>query len=188
MPIIDHFGLIAPYYDHAIPLRLVEQFIRMIELPVAGKLLDVGGGTGRVAKVFIDQASQVVVADSSMGMLSQAKSKNGLGLICSQSESLPFPDEYFERVVMIDALHHVGDQKISAGEIWRVVKPGGLVVILEPDIRRFAVKLVAFFEKVLLMRSHFLSADQITLLFRFSDAKSSIIEDGFNAWVCIRKS
>jgi ubiquinone/menaquinone biosynthesis C-methylase UbiE len=188
MPIIDHFRLIAPYYDHAIPVRLVEQFIRMVELPVAGKVLDVGGGTGRVAKVFIDQASQVVVADSSMGMLGQAKAKNGLALVCSQSEMLPFPDESFERVIMVDALHHVEDQQISAAEIWRVVKQGGLVVILEPDIRRFAVKLVAVFEKVLLMRSHFLSTERIAGLYPYNDATSRIIVDGFNAWVCIRKS
>ena len=78
MPIIDHFGLIAPYYDHAIPLRELEQYIRIIELPVGGSLLDVGGGTGRVAKALKGQVSQAIVVDASMGMLSQAKIKDGL--------------------------------------------------------------------------------------------------------------
>ena len=187
MPIIDHFGLIAPYYDHAIPLRQVESFITLMELPITGKLLDVGGGTGRVARALLDQASQVIVVDSSVGMLNQAKLKNGLALICSQSEALPFPNEYFERVIMVDALHHVAEQQVSAGEIWRVVKPGGLIVILEPDIRRFAVKLVALMEKVLLMRSHFLSPQQIAQFYQFPDARPRIIEDGFNAWICIKR-
>ena len=187
MPIIDHFGLIAPYYDHAIPLRELEQYIRIIELPVGGSLLDVGGGTGRVAKALKGQVSQAIVVDASMGMLSQAKIKDGLRLACSYSESLPFPTAYFERVIMVDALHHVSDQQASASELWRVVRPGGLVVILEPDIRMASVKVIAILEKVLLMRSHFLSPDRIAQLFSFPDADFRIVNNGFNAWVCIRK-
>jgi demethylmenaquinone methyltransferase/2-methoxy-6-polyprenyl-1,4-benzoquinol methylase len=188
MPIVDHFGLIAPYYDHALPLHRVEQLIRLVDLPVQGRLLDVGGGTGRVAQALHDQVSQLVVIDESMGMLKQAKLKDSLDIICSHSESLPFPNDHFERVIMVDALHHVKEQKVTAGEIWRVVKPGGLVVILEPDIRRYAVKLVALMEKMLLMRSRFLSPERIAGLYRFSDAHPHIIDDGFNIWVCIRKS
>ena len=120
-------------------------------------------------------------------MLNQAKLKNGLSLTCSHSEALPFPDEFFERVIMVDALHHVDDQKGSAAEIWRVIKPGGLAVILEPDIRKLSAKVVAVFEKVLLMRSHFLAPDQIVRLFNDPHADARIVEDGFNAWVCVRK-
>ena len=187
MPIIDHFGLIASIYDHAIPLREVEQYIRLIELPVRGRLLDVGGGTGRVAKALMGKVSQAIVVDESMGMLSQAKIKDGLSLACSHSEALPFPADYFERVIMVDALHHVRNQQTSVGEIWRVVKPGGLVVILEPDVRRLSVKVLAILEKVLLMRSHFLSPERIAQLFGSPNAEPRIVEDGFNAWVCIRK-
>ncbi len=187
MPLIDHFGIIAPYYDHAIPLRQVERFIELVELPVEGRLLDVGGGTGRVARALRSQVSETFIVDESPGMLNQAKLKNGLSLTCSHSEALPFPDEFFERVIMVDALHHVGDQKGSAAEIWRVIKPGGLAVILEPDIRKLSAKVVAVFEKILLMRSHFLSPDQITRLFNYPNADTRIVEDGFNAWVCVRK-
>jgi ubiquinone/menaquinone biosynthesis C-methylase UbiE len=188
MPVIDHFGIIAPYYDHAIPLRQVEKFIELVELPVQGRLLDIGGGTGRVARALRSQVSETFVVDASPGMLNQAKTKGGLSLACSYSESLPFPADYFERVIMVDALHHVIDQQGSATEIWRVIKPGGLAVILEPDIRRLSVKVVAVFEKVLLMRSHILSPGQISHLFSYPNADVRIIEDGFNAWVCVRKS
>lgn len=187
MPIIDHFGLIAPFYDHAIPLRELEQYIRLIELPIAGVLLDVGGGTGRVAEALRDKVSQVVVVDASMDMLGQAQKKSGLRLTCSHSESLPFQTGAFDRVIMVDALHHVIDQQSSASEIWRVVKPGGLAVVLEPDIRKLSVKAIAILEKVLLMRSHFLSPERIAKLFGFPDADLRIVEDGFNSWVCARK-
>jgi ubiquinone/menaquinone biosynthesis C-methylase UbiE len=188
MPVIDHFGIIAPYYDRAIPLRQVEKYCELVELPVRGRLLDVGGGTGRVARALRNQVLQSVVVDESQGMLSQAKAKDGLSIVCSLSESLPFPAEFFERVIMVDALHHVRDQQGTAAEIWRAVKPGGLAVILEPDIRKLSAKMVAVFEKVLLMRSHFLSPEQIARLFSYPNANVRIVEDGFNAWVCVRKT
>jgi ubiquinone/menaquinone biosynthesis C-methylase UbiE len=187
MPVIDHFGIIAPYYDHAIPLRQVEQFCELVELPVRGRLLDIGGGTGRIARALRNQVSEAIVVDESPRMLSQAKAKDGLSIVCSHSESLPFPAEFFERVIMVDALHHVRDQQASAAEIWRSIKPGGLAVILEPDARRLSAKIVAVFEKVLLMRSHFLSPEQIARLFSYPNANVRIVDDGFNAWVCVRK-
>ena len=58
---------------------------------------------------------------------------------------------------MVDALHHVIHQGQTAREMYRVLKPGGRIVIEEPDIRKFGVKLIAVAEKLLLMRSHFLS-------------------------------
>ncbi len=56
---------------------------------------------------------------------------------------------------MMDALHHMSFQKQAIGELWRVLKPGGRIVIIEPDIRRFVVKLIAIGEKIILMESHF---------------------------------
>jgi hypothetical protein len=68
-----------------------------------------------------------------------------------------------------------------------VVKPGGLVVILEPDIRKISVKVIAVIEKVLLMRSHILAPERIVQLFNYSDADVRFVEDGFSAWICVRK-
>lgn len=187
MPIIDHFGLIAPFYDRVIPVRYAERIVQMCALPVEGVILDAGGGTGRVADVMKDYASKVVVSDLSMKMLLQAKKKDGLGLTCAHTETLPFPDGYFERIIMIDALHHVCDHSDTAREMWRVLKPGGRIIIEEPDIREFSVKLVALAEKVALMRSHFISPQKIASLFNFQNAGVSFEKDGFNAWVIVEK-
>ncbi len=88
---------------------------------------------------------------------------------------------------MIDALHHVADQQQTANELWRVVKPGGMIIIEEPDVRRISVKFVALFEKLALMRSHFLTPPRILALFQAQGVKSRIVVDGFNAWVVIEK-
>lgn len=187
MPILDHFGIIAPFYDQVIRLPTAEKLIEIVNLPTKGALLDAGGGTGRVAAALRGQAGSLVVADLSFDMLVQAGKKGSLQTVCSHTEKLPFPDAAFERVIMVDALHHVCDHDETAAELWRMVKPGGRIVIEEPDIRRFSIKMVALAEKVALMRSHFLAPPAIVRLFPYTNARSRIVRDGWNAWIIIDK-
>ncbi len=187
MPLFDHFGFIAPFYERAIPVRDTEKLIRIFGLPVQGGLLDAGGGTGRISKVIKDYVGSIYVSDLSLGMLRQASGNASLHLTCAHTEYLPYPDETFERVIMIDALHHVCNQAETALEMWRVLKKGGRIIIEEPDVRQFSVKLVAIAEKIALMRSHFIPPEQISGLFDYPDAIKKIEMDGFNAWVTIEK-
>jgi demethylmenaquinone methyltransferase/2-methoxy-6-polyprenyl-1,4-benzoquinol methylase len=136
---------------------------------------------------LIAYAHCVIVADISHGMLAQASRKPGLYAVCSQSERLPFPDDYFDRIIMVDALHHVHDQRETAADLFRLLKPGGRLVIEEPDIRRFAVKLIALAEKLLWMRSHFLVADRIAGLFTAVDAQTQIACQDNTTWIIVDK-
>jgi ubiquinone/menaquinone biosynthesis C-methylase UbiE len=187
MPILDHFGIIAPLYDQVIQLRRPEKLISLLNLPIHGSLLDAGGGTGRVTQYLREIAYPLVITDISLGMLHQAGLKDGLQRVCSLAENLPFPDETFERVIMIDALHHVYNQRYTVSELWRVLKHGGRIVIEEPDIRNIAVKLVAIAEKLALMRSHFMPPMRISALFTFSNACIHVEREGYNAWVIVDK-
>lgn len=181
----DHFGFIAPLYNRQNIYSSLEMMLEAGDFPADGRLLDVGGGTGRVASALGDHAKQIIVADPSFGMLKFAVSKPGLQAAAAFSERLPFPEDFFERVIMVDALHHVVNQNTTARELLRVLKPGGRIIIEEPDIRTTSAKLVALFEKLLLMRSHFLSPDQIAEL--FSPGKTRIVTKDFNSWVVIEK-
>jgi ubiquinone/menaquinone biosynthesis C-methylase UbiE len=183
--LFDHFGFIAPLYNRQGEYPSLEMMIEMADLPTDGRLLDVGGGTGRGASALRDNAKEVIVADPSLGMLRFAVSKTGLHVIAGFSEQLPFKNDSFQRVIMVDALHHVVDKKETARELVRVLKPGGLIVIEEPNICTFGVKMVAFIEKLLLMRSHFLTPNQIAYLFPLNRRKISM--KGFNAWMVIEK-
>ena len=183
----DHFGFLAPHYEKFIQPKDPQEIREFGQLPTSGALLDVGGGTGRIAQALRSQAGMIVVADLSLRMLVQAQSKDELKLVCSHSERLPFPDASFERVIMVDALHHVIDQQQTAAELWRVLKPGGRLVIEEPDSRVWSVKLIALFEKLALMRSHFLSPPYIAALFPHRQADVSIETRGYNAWVIVKR-
>jgi demethylmenaquinone methyltransferase/2-methoxy-6-polyprenyl-1,4-benzoquinol methylase len=187
LPKFDHFDLIAPYYDRALPLGQMERLVELVGLPAEGVLLDVGGGTGRVAHALRECISLAIVADASMGMLAQGKSKFGLYLVCSLSERLPFPDNVIDRITIVDALHHLSNQSDAAGELFRVLKPGGRLVIEEPNIDHLAVKLIAIAEKLLLMRSHFLNPQKIAGLFTAPSARHQIAKDGSTVWVIIEK-
>lgn len=179
----DHFSLIAPIYARA-RYHAVENMRKFAALPVEGRLLDVGGGTGRVASALHALVDEVIVTDLSMGMVRQTD-RSMLEPACCSSEQLPFPKDSFERVILVDALHHIMDQAATAREMLRVVKPGGLIIIEEPDIRTFGVKLIALAEKLLLMRSHFLSPEEIRML--FPKAKTKIFTEDSSAWIVVEK-
>ena len=179
----DHFKLIAPVYARA-QYHAIDRMCEFASLPISGRLLDVGGGTGRVAAAICHLVDEIIVTDISMGMLEKAP-RSTLQRACCFSEFLPFPDNSFERVIMVDAFHHVVDQAATACEMLRVLKPGGRIVIEEPDIRTFAVKLIAAGEKLLWMRSHFLSPAQVAAL--LPQAKTNIFTEGATAWIVAEK-
>jgi demethylmenaquinone methyltransferase/2-methoxy-6-polyprenyl-1,4-benzoquinol methylase len=159
-----------------------------LALPTEGRLLDAGGGTGRVAQTLHGLASQIVVTDVSHGMLCEAAPKNGLAPLQAHAELLPFPDTSFERILVVDAFHHFCNQHEAVIELWRVLAPGGRLVIEEPNIETWPVKLVALAEKLALMRSHFYAPHQIKAMLEPLQAHVEIHTDQqYTAWVVAQK-
>lgn len=182
-----HFKLLAPFYERFIKPKAPEKIFSRLELPEGGTVLDAGGGTGRVAQFFIGQVDHVVVVDQTFQMLQQAKKKEGLDTVCSLTEEMPFMDEHFCCILMVDALHHVADQPATIRELWRLLKPGGRIIIEEPDIRQFKVKLMALAEKVAFMRSHFLSPARVVALFESEGVSTQVEVEGWTAWIIVEK-
>ena len=99
MPLFDHFGFLAPFYEKLIQPKEPEFLKVLLNLPTEGALLDAGGGTGRVAQFMREKANQVIVADLSCKMLAEAAGKSGIEAICAPSETLPFRDGAFSRII-----------------------------------------------------------------------------------------
>ncbi len=183
----NHFDFIAPYYDRFIKPTGLDDFSSLLLLPVSGLLLDLGGGTGRKSYPLLKMAGGIVIADSSKGMLREARKKGGLVEICAESERLPFVDASFARIMMVDALHHVLDYHLTLQEIWRIIMPGGRILIEEPDIQATPTKIMAIFERIALMRSHFVNPQEIAASFNFPHAKTEIRIESTTAWILIDK-
>ena len=173
---LDHFDIVARFYDRVFQFLGSERLMSLLQARPSERILDIGGGTGRVSQTFgADYA--VVVCDPSWGMLREARQKQMIA--CSGlAEQLPFANGAFDRIVMVDTFHHLHDQHSDAKVSLRVLRPGGRVFIEEPDIRRWAVKLFALVERLLLMRSRFYSNADLTGIFREAGARIVAVEEG----------
>jgi len=188
MRLPDHFDLIARLYDRIFHFPGADRLMNLLHAQPSERILDIGGGTGRVSQTFTDDYV-VIVCDSSWGMLRQARQKRMI--VCSAlAEHLPFADDSFDRAIMVDTFHHLGNQHVAAMEIVRVLRPGGRSVVEEPDIRRWWVKLVALGERLLLMRSRFYSIADLSHAFERAGARIVTAEEGpdFSVRLAVEKA
>ena len=186
MPWWNHFDVLAPIYDRVITGVQPERLKSLLRLPAEGLLLDVGGGTGRVAQTLSAHVGRVIVLDESSAMLQQAQDKK-LPAACARSERLPFPDGIIPRILMVDAFHHLDDQTRTVAELMRVLAPRGRMVVEEPNVERWAVKLLALAEKLALMRSRFRSPPRMQQMFEAAGGRVRITRDGPNFWLVVEK-
>jgi demethylmenaquinone methyltransferase/2-methoxy-6-polyprenyl-1,4-benzoquinol methylase len=184
----DHFDFIAPWYDRIVRLAVSARLTEALKLPIDGTLLDAGGGTGRSSFHLRPLVGHLVICDFSLPMLRQAKAKGGMALAQARAEELPFRDSAFDRVMVVDALHHFFDQPAAIREFIRVLKPGGRLVIEEPDRRRWIIKMLAVAERTVLMRSRIHPMTDIVDMIA-AEGFSAQIESGnrFTSWVIADK-
>ena len=183
----DHFDLIASVYDRLMGPPDINHLRNVLKLPINGWLLDGGGGTGRVSSRLNNLVGNIVVNDLSLKMLNKARLKNA-NPVRAAVERLPFADGCFDRVLVVDALHHFCSQQEAIGDLIRVLKPGGRLVIEEPDLNHSGVKILALIEKLALMRSQFHTPQQIRDMIEPYGTSATIEKDGrYSAWVIADK-
>jgi ubiquinone/menaquinone biosynthesis C-methylase UbiE len=96
------------------------------------KILDAGCGTGVFTLDYLAAGAQVVGLDISEPMLSEAIRKaSGYPFVAVHGDMLclPFEDESFDKAVSVTALEFIEDAGQAVGELFRVTRPGGLVVV-----------------------------------------------------------
>ncbi|WP_372394558.1 glycosyltransferase [Azospirillum sp. HJ39] len=91
------------------------------------RILDVGGGYGRITGPFADR-HDVTLVDISHEMLREAKERfPALTVQQADARRLPFPDDSFDLVIAMDLLCHLPDLEAGVRELRRVVRPGGRI-------------------------------------------------------------
>ena len=156
------FDLAAPAWDRLMGgwgVRHVLEALALDEEP-AGLMLDLGGGTGRLADRLERSARTYLVADLSLPMARRARAK-GHRALHARAEALPLASGSCARVLVLDALHHIGDREGALGECARVLCPGGRLVLFEPDPEHWFGRLVRAGERLARMGSVFASGDEL---------------------------
>ncbi len=177
------FDLVAPLYERLIPPPDPAVLAELLGLPAETRLLDAGGGTGRVSARLAPLTAGVVVSDESARMLAQARRDHRLPAVRAHAEGLPYADGLFGRILVVDALHHFRSAEEAIVELARVLAPGGRLVIEEPNIHAGAIKRLALLEKLALMRSRFLSPERISELVVAQGLAARMVHDGHTVWV-----
>jgi len=109
--------------------KRVSTVLRCLDAQAGEHLLDVGCGAGQLLSK-LPGANRYGV-DLSQHMVKQARSRlpNGANILHADAEHLPFPEATFDRVVASSLFSHVLHPERVVGELVRVTKPGGRVVI-----------------------------------------------------------
>jgi len=96
------------------------------------RLLDIGGGAGAATERFASGCGEIVVLEPDPRKVALGRTlRSTIRFEEGHAESLPFPDESFDRVVSVVAFHHMEDQDKALAEMRRVLRPDGRLVVVE---------------------------------------------------------
>ena len=96
-------------------------------------LLDIAGGTGDIAKLFIKSGGYSAdIIDINYNMLINGISNNNrIRYIVGNCENLPIKNNVYDRITIAFGLRNITDRQLALDEIYRVLKPGGRFICLE---------------------------------------------------------
>ncbi|HWS02524.1 MAG TPA: bifunctional demethylmenaquinone methyltransferase/2-methoxy-6-polyprenyl-1,4-benzoquinol methylase UbiE [Gammaproteobacteria bacterium] len=122
--------------------RLWKRFaIELSGVRKGSRVLDLAGGTGdlaaRLARI-VGADGEVVLADINAAMLEHGRARlldegiaGNVRFVQANAEGLPFPDNYFDCITIAFGLRNVTDKDAALRSMYRVLKPGGRLLVLE---------------------------------------------------------
>lgn len=121
-------------YEQSRLKDLIQETVDLVGKPAQEvKVLDVGAGTGNLARKYLDIGCEVTASDVSAKSLDLLEKLSGspqnLAKHVIEGDTLDFLDNTFDIVCTYSVLHHIPDYLKTVREMIRVVKPGGYVYI-----------------------------------------------------------
>ena len=137
------FARVAKHYDRLNRVLSLGQDVKwrrwvvdLAHLPSGAKVLDIGTGTGDLAREVLhrDSLALAVGGDLSMQMMRRGRARQGserIQWLNTDALHLPFPEASFDAVISGYLIRNVADVRQALAEQYRVLKPGGSVVCLD---------------------------------------------------------
>lgn len=147
--VTEMFNTISENYDDlnrvisfGIDVSWRKKVVQLVAETKPDTILDIATGTGDLAINLVQTgASKIIGLDISPGMLAIGKNKiknkkleNRIEMIEGDSENLPYDDAMFDAITVAFGVRNFENLEKGLSEIFRVLKPGGLFVVLETSV------------------------------------------------------
>ncbi|ELZ99354.1 methyl transferase-like protein [Haloferax sulfurifontis ATCC BAA-897] len=183
---VRFFDRFAPVYDLVMPPAdpgALADALGRADRPVE-RVVDIGGGSGR-ATLALDVPERIVL-DRSAGMLRRARQR-GLDCVRGDARELPFADDSLDAVTVVDAFHHMPNQRGVAEEVFRVLAPGGVFAVNEFDPDTLLGRGLVAAERVVGFGSAFATPDELVRFLERVGFDAGVVERGFEYTVVGKK-
>jgi 2-polyprenyl-3-methyl-5-hydroxy-6-metoxy-1,4-benzoquinol methylase len=141
-PASEREWAIALFRRSVLKQRKLAELVRALG-PTAGlRCLDLGSDNGVVSLLLRERGGSWASGDLTEEAVASIRSLVGDEVARVSGERLPYPDASFDRVVVVDMLEHVPDEAAFARELARVTRPGGLLVVNTPHLKRSVLRRV----------------------------------------------
>ncbi|HEX2922861.1 MAG TPA: class I SAM-dependent methyltransferase, partial [Chloroflexota bacterium] len=119
----------------------VETILRLARPVASGRVLELGCGSGALLRTVAPIARLAGGMDISAAgrelaagwIRQEVRGRTGVGLLCARAEKLPFDDGSFDAVVSQHLVEHLDDPSAALAEWYRVLRPGGILVLVTPN-------------------------------------------------------
>ena len=143
------FDTIANEYDGlnrvislGIDTKWRKRLVKLVKEKQPEKILDIATGTGDLAIALAETgAEQIIGLDISKGMLEVGQKKivaknldKTIQMVLGDGEHLPFDNNYFDAITIAFGVRNFEDLEQGLKEILRVLKPGGILAVLETSV------------------------------------------------------
>lgn len=166
---LKEFDRVHKYYDSFIKLfnlNKMDEIRDVLELQGNEVVIDIGGGTGRLAEYLSQSCRVVYVLDESKGMLSKVRANSRVVTTLGNALDAPFDSNWADVVVISDVLHHIENQSALIEEISRVLKKDGKLLILDFEKKHIKTKILRAFEYILFGRLYFRTSKEVVSLLK----------------------